>query len=500
MFTQGFYTRFSEKISSNTNRYIHTLSNTLLANLIEGVTDIIPSYTTLYLEYNTNVLREEQVRLWLTQCQNDLIEDFSDTNVEIPVVYNGQDLQAVANETGLSIAEVIKVHSQITYQVYALGFSAGFPFLGEVSPIIRVPRLDTPRTCVPAHSVAIAGPQTGVYTISTPGGWRLLGYSLLRLYDPQRKNPFLLAPGDKVTFTPSEGKPPKELEVLELLPKKPKYPLLQVIKAGLLDLVMDEGRFLQGRFGLSRSGALDIQRAQLSNRLLGNTPFAPLLEMHYQGPVLEVLNKGVLAFAGYGLSLELNGKNTPPFTSFAVKQGDTISFKPTNEGSTAYLALAGGIASKRFAGSASVDLKNKLGRALIAGDILGVAELKKPIIDRNFIPYHPISNKTTLRILATASSETLDRLCAKPFRVEQANRVGIRFAGAKVKGGEIISEAVPLGAIQITPSGQPLLLLNDRGTLGGYSKPALVIPQDLPKAAQLKPNDLVSFRLVREFI
>ena len=499
MFTKGFYLRFSEKISLNTNRYIHTLSNTLLANLIEGVTDIIPSYTTLYLEYNTNFLKEEQVKLWLTQCQDNLIEGSFGKNVEVPIVYNGQDLQAVANETGLSLAEVIKAHSQITYQVYALGFSAGFPFLGEVLPDIRVPRLDTPRTRVPAHSVAIAGSQTGVYTMSTPGGWRLLGHSLLNLYDPQRKNPFLLAPGDKVTFIPSEGKPPLEPEILELLPKRPQYPLLQVIKAGFLDLVMDEGRFLQGRFGLSRSGALDIQRAQISNRLLGNTPFAPLLEMHYQGPVLEALTKGVLAFAGYGLSPQLNGKDVPPFTSFAIKQGDIITFEPTNEGSTAYLALAGGITSKRFAGSASVDLKNKLGRALRVGDVLGVTEIKKTLTGRSFIPYHSVSNKTTLRILATESPETLDRLCAKPFRVAQANRIGVKFVGEKVKGEEIISEAVPLGAIQITPGGQPFLLLNDRGTLGGYSKPALVIPQDLPKAAQLRPNDLVSFRLVQEY-
>ncbi len=500
MLTQGFHIHFSEKIDSNTNRYIHALSNTLLANLIEGITDIIPSYTTLYLEYNCNLLEEKRVRSWLTQCQNNLIEDFAGQDVEVPVVYNGQDLQAIAHETSLSVEEVIKMHSQADYQVYALGFSAGFPFLGEVPSAIRVPRLDNPRTAIPTHSVAMAGLQTGIYPTSTPGGWRVLGHSLLKLYDPLRENPFLVAPGDRVKFVPSEGELPDEPEVLELLPKGPKHPLLRVIKAGLLDLVMDEGRFLQGRFGLSRSGALDTNVAQIGNRLLGNAPFAPLLEMHYQGPELEVLDSGTLAFSGYSLSPQLNGKSIPSFTSFSVKQGDIITFEPTNEGSTAYLALAGGIESKRFIGSASADLKNKLGQALSAGDVLGVEEIKTPIAGRSFEPYRPFRNNVTLRISATeqVTSETLEILCSKTFIVEQADRIGVRFAGEKIEGGEIISEAMPLGAIQITPSGQPFLLLNDRGTIGGYSKPALVVPQDLPKAVQLRPNDLVRFRLLEE--
>ncbi len=500
MFTQGFHIRFCEEINPDTNNYIHTLSNTLLANLIKGITDIIPSYTTLYIEYDPSTLKEKQVRLWLAHCQDNLIEDSIGQKVEIPVVYDGQDLQVIADETGLQVEEIIEVHARATYQVYALGFSAGFPFLGQLPKFLQLPRLETPRDKVPAHSVAIAGAQTGIYPTSTPGGWRLLGHSLIKIYDPQRNKPFLLNPGDKVNFILSRGTPPDEPETLELLPKEPKLPLLRVIKAGLLDLVMDEGRFLQGRFGLSRSGALDIKAAQLGNRLLGNDPFTPILEIHYQGPEFEVLDKGVLAFTGYGLNPQLNGKSIPSFTSFAIKQGDIISFEPNNEGSTAYLALAGGIESKKFAGSASVDIKNKLGRALQESDVLGVAEIKKSIVDRSFIPYYPLSrnNETTLRILATeqANAKALEVLCAKPFRVDQADRVGVRFDGEKVKGGEIISEATALGTIQITPSGQPFLLLNDRGTLGGYSKPALVVPQDLTKAAQLRSNQLVRFHLV----
>lgn len=504
MLIQGFYLRLAEKITLSTNKYIHALSNTLLTNLIEGVTDIIPSYTTLYLEYNAKLVTEKQIKKWLGQYRSKLcVDNFAgnnlDNQIEIPVVYNGEDLQTIASETDLSVEKVVKIHSQTAYQVYALGFSAGFPFLGEVPKELRLPRLETPRKKVPVHSVAIAGIQTGIYPASTPGGWRLLGHSLVKIYDPKRKNPFLLTPGDKVKFIPSEGIPPTEPEVLELLPKNPPYPLLRVIEKGVLDIVVDKGRFLQGRFGLSRSGALDITSAQIANRLIGNVPSSPLLEMHYQGPIFETLNKGALAFSGYGLHPQLNGKQVPPFTSFAINKGDILSFLPTNEGNSSYLALAGGIDSKTFANSASVDLKNNLGRPLQVGDILGVTEPKQIVVSRSFIPYNTLGKQTTLRILTTeqSSPEILEMLCAKPFKVNQFNRIGIRFAGEKVKGGEIISEAAPLGAIQITPSGQPLLLLNDRGTLGGYSKPAVVFPPDLPKAAQLRPNNWVKFRPIK---
>jgi KipI family sensor histidine kinase inhibitor len=125
--------------------------------------------------------------------------------VEIPTLYGvefGPDLPFVAEYNGLSIDEVIRIHSSTVYPVYMLGFSPGYAYLGGLPEEIATPRLPTPRTLVPTGSVALAGRQTGVYPIATPGGWRLIGRTPLKLFDPQRDPPTLLRVGDQVRFVP----------------------------------------------------------------------------------------------------------------------------------------------------------------------------------------------------------------------------------------------------------------------------------------------------------
>jgi KipI family sensor histidine kinase inhibitor len=126
--------------------------------------------------------------------------------VEIPVQYGGDhgpDLQAVAQAHGLTPEDVIRIHSQRDYLVYMMGFTPGFPYLGEMDPQLATPRLSTPRSRVPAGSVGIAGEQTGIYPVDSPGGWRIIGWTAQRLFDPDRQPPFLLAPGDVVRFVPA---------------------------------------------------------------------------------------------------------------------------------------------------------------------------------------------------------------------------------------------------------------------------------------------------------
>ena len=127
--------------------------------------------------------------------------------IEVPVCYGGElgpDLEDVARAVALSPAEVIARHSAPAYRVYLLGFTPGFPYLGGMDPRLACPRLSSPRVRVPAGSVAIAGAQTGVYSVESPGGWRLLGRTPLRLFDPDpgARRPFLLAPGDGLRFVP----------------------------------------------------------------------------------------------------------------------------------------------------------------------------------------------------------------------------------------------------------------------------------------------------------
>lgn len=486
------------------NARVHALTASLLADLTPGVTDLLPGYGSLYVEYDASVVSEGRVREWLGRHSEASEESHSAGEVEIPVAYDGDDLQGVAQRTGMTTDEVIARHSAQPYRVYAMGFSPGFPFMGEVTSEIRMPRHPSPRKRVPAHSVAIAGAQTGIYPLASPGGWRLLGRALIRVYDPHREEPFLLRPGDSVRFTPAAGTPPDEPTPVALLPAEPEHPLLLVREPGLLDLVVDRGRFLVGRFGLSRGGPLDPRSAALANALLGNSADAPLLEMSLQGPVLEVLAPGVLAYAGRGLAPRLNGQEVSAFRSFAVGRGDVLSFAGSSSGSEGggcrgYLALAGGIAANAFSGSSTTDLKSLVGARLSAGDRLAVAGGSAARPGFSFTPYWRPEGPCILRLLPgpQASKEATEALTAGPsrgrFRVVTADRLGVRLEGDHVPGGEILSEAVPIGAIQVPPGGSPILLLNDRGTLGGYVKPALLHPADLHKAGQLAPGSMVRF-------
>ena len=195
------------KIDEEINRRVRSLAAALEENPFPGLAEVVPTYRSLLVHYDP-----------LRLSHGDLV-DFVRTvlekggeyplpeprMVEIPTLYGGEfgpDLPFAAEHNGLSIDEVIRIHSGTVYPVYMLGFSPGFAYLGRLPEEIATPRLPTPRTLVPTGSVALAGRQTGVYPIATPGGWRLIGRSPLKLFDPQRDPPTLLRAGDRVRFVP----------------------------------------------------------------------------------------------------------------------------------------------------------------------------------------------------------------------------------------------------------------------------------------------------------
>lgn len=475
---------------------MHALAARLLAKPHPAVSDIIPGYASLYVEFDASRADEQEVRRWVARYREAPAALGPGRRHEIPVCYDGEDLAEVAARTGLSVEEVVARHSGRPYRVYAVGFTPGYPFLGLLDEALRLPRRESPRARVPAHSVAIAGAQSGIYPLPSPGGWHLLGRALVAVYDPHRKPPFLLEPGDEVRFIPQAGERLPEPEVLELLPAEPRHPLFEVLKPGLFDLVVDRGRLLAGRFGLARGGPLDARSAAVANALVGNAPDAPLLELAFQGPTLRAVAGGVAAFAGYGLTPLRNGEALAPFTSFSFKAGDVLAFAPTPTGSRGYLAVAGGFEAATFFGSASADVRGRIGRPLQQGDVLGVADLKRARAGRAFMPHAKLRELEMLRLLAGPQyePEAFEVLLAGTFEVRSADRMGVRLAGPPVPGGDVVSEAVPIGAVQVPGGGAPIILLNDRGTLGGYRKPALVHPADLWRLGQLRPGQAVRFR------
>lgn len=204
---RGLLVEFSAEIDLETNQKIHAFCRALEDALPEGIIEIIPSYRSLVLVYEPLVvdLPELQEKLVILYGEVESATGSNTEIVEIPVCYGGEfgeDLEQVATHNGLSVDEVISLHSEMLYPVYMIGFTPGFPYLGGLSDKLHTPRLATPRTLVPAGSVGIANNQTGIYPIDSPGGWQLIGRCPYKLFDPLRSNPFLIKAGDHLRFIP----------------------------------------------------------------------------------------------------------------------------------------------------------------------------------------------------------------------------------------------------------------------------------------------------------
>ena len=222
-----------DAISPETNRRVHNLVLAMDRQHILGVIDLIPTYRSLLAQYDPMQISLDELQATVSQMARDLDERPLDkpTIVHVPTLYggeNGPDLPSVAEQAGLTLEEVISVHSGPDYLVYMIGFTPGFPYLGGLPEKLATPRLETPRAKIPAGSVGIAETQTGVYPVESPGGWRLIGRTPLKLFDPLREPPSLLKAGDYVRFDPL----PDEAEYLQIagLVERGEYPVTETEK------------------------------------------------------------------------------------------------------------------------------------------------------------------------------------------------------------------------------------------------------------------------------
>ena len=200
---------------ADSNARIHALAAKIRAAAPPWLQDLVPAHASLGVFFDAANIDADAAREWLqAQCAVDIDIDLetqaarTSRLVEIPVCYggaHGEDLAAAAAGLGMTVAELIDRHSAAIYTVAMIGFAPGFPYLTGLDPALALPRLATPRTRVPAGSVAIGGAQTGIYPRESPGGWRLLGRTPLALFDAQRDPPSLLSPGDRVRFVPIDA-------------------------------------------------------------------------------------------------------------------------------------------------------------------------------------------------------------------------------------------------------------------------------------------------------
>jgi biotin-dependent carboxylase-like uncharacterized protein len=286
---------------------------------------------------------------------------------------------------------------------------------------------------------------------------------------------------------------------------------ITVVAAGLSTTVQDFGRPGHGPVGISASGAADHVALHFGNLLVGNAPGTAALEMTLTGGSFLFHTPSVIALAGSDFPATLAGKPIDNWRSYSVQAGDTLEVGATRSGARCYLCIAGGVVVPPFLGSASTHLASSLGgsegRALRKGDELhsGAAaqQFTSRAISRSTISTW--SNRNILRITDGPQSDwfpesSLQTLCSADYRVsEESNRLGLRLEGPSLTPsitGELITEGVPLGALQITPSGQPIILFVEQQTTGGYPKIANVISADLFRIGQLRPRDTIRFARV----
>ena len=290
--------------------------------------------------------------------------------------------------------------------------------------------------------------------------------------------------------------------------------ILEIIEPGLLTTVQDRGRYGYQRFGVPVSGALDTFALRAANLLAGNDQGAAALEMTVLGPRIRFLDDTWFALAGADLSPTLDGVPVASWQTISAKKDSVLSFQGAQDGMRSYLAVAGGIDVPLVMGSRSTYTKAAMGglegRPLKAGDVLSsldvapgakFIELKLP----ELIQAPTYGHKHQVRVILgpqekAFTSSGIDTFLNSEYIVTiQSDRMGYRMEGPvieHVSGPDIVSDGIPLGAIQVPGDGLPIVLLTDRGTTGGYTKIATVISTDISIFAQALPGDTITFQAI----
>jgi antagonist of KipI len=273
---------------------------------------------------------------------------------------------------------------------------------------------------------------------------------------------------------------------------------IRVVSPGFLSTVQDLGRPGWAHLGISASGAADALALRAGNLLVGNAENAAGIEMTLIGGAFEFEADAVVALTGSDF-----GAGKPLWTAVEVKAGATLPLGPTRSGARCYLAVRGGIDAPKAMGSASVHLLTGVGgRALRAGDVLGVGNgaIRQPRWKTPWKTHTGMNACAALRVTDGPQAEWFGgELYAGSWSVaEESDRMGLRLRGPAIPSppGHMITEGVPLGAVQVPPGGQPIILFVEHQTTGGYPKPANVISADFTRLGQLRPRDEVRFERV----
>jgi KipI family sensor histidine kinase inhibitor len=516
------------------------LFDSLSSDPVAGVGEMIPGARTLLVSYRPSAVTAEQIARAARSRDLDGRVAGEGTLIEIPVSYDGEDLDEVAGLLGISAEEVVRLHAGQEYAVGFTGFAPGFAYLSGGHPALDVPRRSSPRTRIPAGSVALAGTFSGVYPRESPGGWQLIGTTEARMWDLARAQPALLLPGDRVRFVDvtGTGAGPRESAAAEAAGAPESVEAthaLEIVSPGMLTLLQDLGRPGYASMGVSTSGALDPVSLRAANRLVGNPTGTAALELTFGGLRVRARGEQVLAVTGAPAPLRITGptgtRTASPGRPFALGDGEELVVGPPAAGIRSYLAVRGGFDLPPVLGSLSTDVLAGLGPdPVAAGTVLPVARASRGLAAVTLPEPAAVSTASGTGDAGSAgagagadaaepaevvldivlgprtdwfSADALDSLARQSWLVSpRSNRVGLRLEGdplTRVIDAELPSEGTVSGAIQIPPNGQPVLFLADHPLTGGYPVIGAVITAHLPLAGQLPPGARIRFRPVGPF-
>jgi KipI family sensor histidine kinase inhibitor len=519
-----------------------SLQAQLLEHPVIGQLDVLAAAETVLVSADSTVLLQQVAdHIWQLDVSTSVPGD--DTLVVIDTLYDGEDLDAVGALTGLGADGVVAAHTRQVWTAAFGGFAPGFTYLVGQDETLTVPRRDSPRTAVPAGSVGLAGNYSAVYPRASPGGWQLIGRTAARMWDLDRASPALVRPGNRVQFravrdlvalaaepatraatapvvpvtgvpvtgVPVTGVPDDGVAATDPVVPREAAPATGVVirSPGLQTTVQDLGRRGYAELGVVASGALDRGALRRANRFAGNPATAAVLENALGGLTLEALSDQVLAVTGAVVRLEVTGADgakrvVAAETPFALLAGERLTLGAPTSGVRSYVAFRGGVDVPEVLGSRSTDTLSSLGPApLAAGDVVAVlpAPATSVVVVQGTKP-EPIPEVTELPFVPGPRADwftpqTLDRFADQVWTVTaQSNRIGLRLDGVPLtrsRTGELKSEGTVSGAIQVPPSGLPVLFLADHPITGGYPVLGVVLHADLDKAAQLPTGAKIRF-------
>lgn len=535
------------------------LHGRLAASAPEGVRGLVPAARTVLVNFDPRVVPAAGVRAWIEQASDATELPLAPPHtVELDIVYDGPDLHAVADRLGVSPEALAEAHQAAQWSVAFTGFAPGFGYLVSAEWPYEVPRLASPRTRVPAGAVGLAGEFSGAYPRETPGGWQLIGTTTAPLFDPHAEHPALLTPGTRVRFhsthstsgtastanspelssvdtaqsltarqrlarkgafaAPPLSSPPSEVKTTlrrsegtlphpAANPIRPKLPAMRIVEPGLLATVQDLGRPNHAHIGVAPSGALDRTALRTVNRLLGNPESAAAIEVTMGGFRAVAERDLWVAVTGAWGEVHIDGRRVDPYQAHPWRAGSALHMDWFTHGARAYLGVRGGVDAPRVLGSRATDLLSGLGPArLTAGDMLATAsEDTAELPALAFSPWGaPADDALDIEVAPGPRADWFvsdAALFAAEWAVTaEADRVGIRLDGPELVRtylGELPSEGMVPGAIQVPPSGRPVILGPDGPVTGGYPVIAVVTAASLNTLAQARPGTRIRFRHAR---